>query len=77
MKPTRSKKQALLPKDASPEIRELYRPEPVRKTWISFERRLVNLLRKVSYRDKFEVLGFAETLAVSRIRARLTRRVTP
>lgn len=58
----------------TPEIRQLYKPEPPRKTMLRWEKGLVNLARKLDWDGRMQVYVAAERLALSRIRNSIARR---
>jgi hypothetical protein len=57
-----------------PEIRELYKPEPLRKRQDIWESALTNLTRKLNWNERWAVYLCAERLAVARIKKRLAER---
>jgi len=54
-------------------IRNLYKPEPERKTWRSHEQGLLNLQRKLTPEQRLLVYLFAERLALENINTLLER----
>jgi hypothetical protein len=54
-----------------PEIREYYRREPERRSWLWWERDVLNSARKLEPYERLAVQIFVELLAHSRIKARL------
>lgn len=71
MKAKRKHSKKAAAQQIRPEIRELYKPEPPRKTVRCFERALLNLVRKVPTTQKLDVYAFAERLVMARIKSLL------
>lgn len=57
-----------------PEIRQLHKPEPPRKTMVKWEAALLRLTRKLDEDGKMQVYLVAEQLALARIRASIATR---
>lgn len=56
------------------EIRHLYKRERARGAARTYERGLLNLIRKLTWAERVELYVYAERLALARIKAHLQRR---